>query len=268
VHTISTFKTWQPPSTPFDLIIAVSFGLFIPASMILSLPFGGLNVHPSLLPRYRGAAPIQRTLLNLDRETGVTIQTLDPQRFDHGSILLQTSPPLRVAKDTSYKALHDTLAEQGAEMLVETLRRGLFIPPLEPVEPKYQPSMARKVTPEDEHIVWDAWTAHEMQLRAEMFGSVWTELGSENAEDTAPRKRTILSGIRVLDWKPPAEMADLGLGCFRYVKREQPFEELMVLRCKEGWVRVGAVKVESKKEIEGGTWIRSLQKRGVGRKFW
>jgi methionyl-tRNA formyltransferase len=225
-------------------------------------------VHPSLLPRYRGAAPIQRTLLNHDHETGVTIQTLDPQRFDHGSILLQTSPPLPVAKGTSYKTLYDTLAERGAEMLVETLRRGLFIPPLDPVTPKYPPSLARKVTTEDEHIVWGSWSARELQLRAEMFGSVWTELGSENTEDNAPRKRTILSGISVLEWEPPVELVNLPVGCFRYVKRESPWEELMVLRCKDGWVKVGAVKVESKKEIEGGTWIRSLQKRGVGRKFW
>lgn len=231
MHTINTFKTWQSPSTPFDLIIAVSFGLFIPASLIESFPYGGLNVHPSLLPRYRGAAPIQRTLLNHDRETGVTIQTLDKKRFDHGAILMQTSPPLPVPEDTSYRALHDSLAEHGAEMLVETLRRGLFIPPLSPVITTHAASLAPKVTTEDEHIVWGQWSARELQLRVEMLGSVWTELGEEADTHDAPRKRAILTGIRVLDWEPEL---DIGVGCFRYVKRKSPWEELMVLRCGEG----------------------------------
>ena len=56
----------------------------------------------------------------------------------------------------------------------------------------------------------------------------------------------------------------MGVGCFRYSK----WPEMMVLRCCTGWVRVGAVKVESKREVDGATWIRSLQGRGVGRRFW
>ncbi|KAF8248303.1 Formyltransferase [Wilcoxina mikolae CBS 423.85] len=263
---ISSFKDWQlpklSPTSSFNLIIAVSFGLFIPASLIDKFPYGGLNVHPSLLPRYRGAAPIQRTLLNHDKETGVTIQTLDKERFDHGKILMQSSPPISIPPKTSYRTLHDNLAVWGADMLVETLRQRLFVPPISDIKNSYQASVARKVTSEDSHISWQDWSADEMKLRAEMLGSVWTELGAELDEPSTPRKRTILTEIDVLNWDPEL---DIGVGCFRYVK--QP-EEMMVLRCKYGWVRVGAVKVEGKKEIEGGMWIRSLQKRGVGRKFW
>jgi len=222
-------------------------------------------VHPSLLPRYRGAAPIQRTLLNHDAETGVTIQTLDTKRFDRGAILMQSSPPLALAPRTSYHSLHETLAARGAEMLVETLRRQLFVPPISAVQSKYEASLAPKITPEDAHINWATWNADELELRAEMLGEVWTELGYETESPETPRKRTILYGVKALvDWTPEL---DIPTGCFRYVKRG--YEEIMVLKCKdEGWVHVGSVKVEGKREIEGGTWIRSLQKRGIGRKFY
>lgn len=219
-------------------------------------------MHPSLLPRYRGAAPIQRTLLNHDTETGITIQTLDKERFDHGKILMQSSPSISVPPTISYQALHDQLAVRGADMLVETLRQRLFVPPISEIKSTYQASVARKVTSDDNHISWQDWSADEMKLRAEMLGSVWTELGTGLDKASTPKKRTILTGIDVLSWNPEL---DIGVGCFRYVKQS---EEMMVLRCKDGWVRVGAVKVESKKEVEGGTWIRSLQNRGVGKKFW
>jgi methionyl-tRNA formyltransferase len=103
----------QPPTLanelPFDLAVVVSFGYFLPAKLIGSFPRGGVNVHPSLLPkcvlreeftiligtltpwddRYRGAAPIQHTLIAGDKETGVSIIELDSKRFDAGRILNQ-----------------------------------------------------------------------------------------------------------------------------------------------------------------------------------
>ncbi|KAI5785648.1 formyl transferase, partial [Pyronema domesticum] len=183
LHIIPSFLNWSLPRD-YDLIIAVSFGLFIPSSIITSLPYGGLNVHPSLLPRYRGAAPIQRTLLNNDPLAGVTIQTLDTQKFDHGKILLQREIP--VPDDVRYGAFHDYLAASGAEMLVEVLRKRLFVAPIQEVGGGYEPSLAKKVGTEDEHVDWTSWGSREARLRCEMLGSLWTELGG---------KRTILQGV-------------------------------------------------------------------------
>lgn len=149
-------------------------------------------------------------------------------------------------------------------MLVETLRRQLFVPPISAVQNTYEASLAPKITPEDAHIDWAAWGADEMELRAEMLGEVWTELGYEMEQPDVPRKRAILYDIKALDFTPEL---DIPVGCFRYLKRE--YQEMMVLKCKDGeWVRVGAVKVEGKRVVEGGTWIRSLQKRGIGRRFY
>lgn len=67
----------------------VSFGYFIPPRIIQQFKYGAINVHPSLLPKYRGAAPIQHTILAGDDETGVTVQELHPEKFDAGRILNQ-----------------------------------------------------------------------------------------------------------------------------------------------------------------------------------
>lgn len=77
------------PEKPYDLGVVVSFGYFIPPPVIQSFKYGAINVHPSLLPRHRGAAPIQHTILTGDDETGVTVQELSEKAFDAGRILTQ-----------------------------------------------------------------------------------------------------------------------------------------------------------------------------------
>ena len=99
---------------PFDLFALASYGKILPQAL-LDLPrLGALNVHPSLLPRYRGATPIQTALRNGDRETGVSIMLMDAG-MDTGDLVLQES--VTVADGETYGALHDRLAEFGAELL-------------------------------------------------------------------------------------------------------------------------------------------------------
>jgi len=101
-----------------ELIAVAAYGQILPQS-ILELPrFGCVNVHTSLLPRYRGAAPIQWAILNDDAETGVTIMRMDAG-LDTGDILTQAKTPIR--PDDTAETLHDRLARLGAELLVRTL---------------------------------------------------------------------------------------------------------------------------------------------------
>jgi len=101
-----------------DLIAVAAFGQILPKS-ILELPrFGCLNVHTSLLPKYRGAAPIQRAILNDEPETGVTIMKMDVG-LDTGDILTQRATP--ILPDDNAETLHDRLAGIGAELLVRTI---------------------------------------------------------------------------------------------------------------------------------------------------
>jgi len=102
----------------FDLFALASYGRILPQAL-LDLPrLGALNVHPSLLPQYRGATPIQSALRNGDAETGVTIMLMDAG-MDTGDIVLQERVPIE--PDDTYGTLHDRLALYGGELLGEAL---------------------------------------------------------------------------------------------------------------------------------------------------
>jgi len=104
---------WQP-----DVLVVVAYGLILPGE-VLSMPrFGCLNIHASLLPRWRGAAPIQRAILAGDEYTGVTLMQMDAG-LDTGPMLLQRR--VAIGADVDSAALHATLAQVGAEALLETL---------------------------------------------------------------------------------------------------------------------------------------------------
>ncbi|KAL2178091.1 uncharacterized protein P884DRAFT_284665 [Thermothelomyces heterothallicus CBS 202.75] len=126
----------QPNGEPINLIIAVSFGLFVPSRLINASKYGGLNVHPSLLPDLRGPAPIHHALLAERDYTGITIQTLSPEAFDAGIPLLQTpAPGVPIPEGCTPEQLHEILAPMGAQLLVQALRAGLYVPPYRPYDP-------------------------------------------------------------------------------------------------------------------------------------
>jgi len=101
-----------------DLAIVASYGQIIPKPVLSSSRLGFVNVHPSLLPKYRGPSPIQTVILNGERTTGVTIMLLD-DKMDHGPLLAQSE--IAIKADDTYLSLHDRLASEGARLLVATL---------------------------------------------------------------------------------------------------------------------------------------------------
>jgi methionyl-tRNA formyltransferase len=134
-----------------ELIAVAAYGQILPKA-ILDLPrFGCLNVHTSLLPKYRGAAPIQWALLNGDTETGVTIMKMDEQ-MDTGAILAMEKTSIR-AEDNSV-TLHERLGRMGAELLVKTIPdyvSGKIVP--QP-QPPGKPILAPKIRKQDGLIDW------------------------------------------------------------------------------------------------------------------
>jgi methionyl-tRNA formyltransferase len=102
-----------------DLIIVAAYGQIIPKE-ILDIPkYGCLNVHPSLLPKYRGATPVQSAILNGDEETGVSVMLLD-EKMDHGPILAQRKLKFSIS-NLQFTNLHNELAKVGAELLTEVI---------------------------------------------------------------------------------------------------------------------------------------------------
>lgn len=103
-----------------DIIVVVAYGLILP-KQVLDIPkFGCINIHPSLLPKWRGAAPMQRSLLAGDKKTGICIMKLS-EGLDDGDIL--TSKEIDIKEDTDIKYLHDNLAKIGAKLLLQTLNK-------------------------------------------------------------------------------------------------------------------------------------------------
>jgi methionyl-tRNA formyltransferase len=143
VQTLAEFKP--------DVIVVAAYGQILPKS-ILDLPrFGCLNVHTSLLPKYRGAAPIQWAILDGEPETGVTIMKMDAG-LDTGDILSIEKTPIR-PEDNS-QTLHDRLAQIGASLVVKTIHdfvAGRITPQPQPAEGS---SYARKISKEDGKLDW------------------------------------------------------------------------------------------------------------------
>ena len=102
-----------------EVIVVVAFGQIIPKEILEMPKYGCINVHASLLPAYRGAAPIQWAVINGDKESGVTIMRMD-EGLDTGDMIMKTEVPL--SEDETGGSLHDKLAEAGAKLCVETLK--------------------------------------------------------------------------------------------------------------------------------------------------
>jgi len=135
-----------------DLIVVVAYGQILPQT-ILDLPqFGCLNVHTSLLPKYRGAAPIQWAIADGEPETGVTIMKMDAG-LDTGAILSTRRTPILATDDS--QVLHDRLAQLGAELLAEIIPNyvaGKITPQPQPAEGS---TYAAKIKKEDGRIDWN-----------------------------------------------------------------------------------------------------------------
>lgn len=101
-----------------DVLVVAAYGLILPAWVLQTPRYGCLNIHASLLPRWRGAAPIQRAIEAGDAQTGVTIMQMD-EGLDTGAMLLIES--LDIASNDNAASLHDKLAEQGARLIVQAL---------------------------------------------------------------------------------------------------------------------------------------------------
>ncbi len=134
-----------------DAAVVVAYGLILPQPVLDAPGHGCINIHASLLPRWRGAAPIQRAILAGDAETGITIMQMDAG-LDTGPELLREAVP--ITAETNAGMLHDTLAELGGRLIVEALR-GVADGRLTPVpQPDTGDTYAAKIERGEERIDW------------------------------------------------------------------------------------------------------------------
>lgn len=149
---VAQLRQWQP-----DLIVVVAFGQILSQEVLDIPPQGCVNVHASLLPRYRGAAPMQRCLIDGETKTGVTTMYMDAG-LDTGDMLLKAELPL--GEDTTLEEVHDQLSAMGARLLIETIAK-MQDGTLQPVPQTGESNYARMLTKETGHIDWSK-TASEV----------------------------------------------------------------------------------------------------------
>jgi methionyl-tRNA formyltransferase len=148
-----------------DLFVVAAYGQILPKTLLGLPQYGAVNVHASLLPKYRGAAPIAWAILNGEKKTGITTMLMD-EGMDTGDILLQSEIPIH--EDETTETLHDRLASLGAHVLSETLEKmksGNVHPvPQDPSKATYAPPLKK----EDGHIDWRK-EAEEIDHRVRAF---------------------------------------------------------------------------------------------------
>ena len=147
-ESLATFRDMAP-----ELVVLSAFGQLLPPEIIHAHRLGCLNIHPSLLPRYRGAAPLRWALIQGEEKTGVTIMQMD-EGLDSGAILLQQET--LIGPEETYGELHDRLAKTGADLLLTALamlRDATLLP--RPQDPRLV-TLAPRLSHEDSQIRWDA----------------------------------------------------------------------------------------------------------------
>ena len=196
-----------------EAMIVAAYGLILPATLLAIPARGCINVHASLLPRWRGAAPIHRALLAGDRETGVTIMQMDTG-LDTGAMLLQRAIPIGAADTTG--TLHDKLAALGAKLLIEALTANLAPRAQDAATATYAPRIDKREAEID-------WTKPAAEIGRQV-----------RAFDPAPGAQTRLDGTMLKIWR--AQIEPVGAGAPGTVSAAGP--DGIVIACGAQALRV------------------------------
>jgi methionyl-tRNA formyltransferase len=244
-------RAWEP-----DVLVVVAYGLLLPPE-VLSLPrFGCLNIHASLLPRWRGAAPIQRAILAGDSETGISIMQMDAG-LDTGPILLQRRVALR--RDHTAGTLQAELAERGAAALLEALA-GVAAGTLQALpQSAHGASYAPRIAKAEARIDWTL-DAEQIERRVRAF-------------NPAPIAETVLEGeqLKILDARAVSAPATAGpdANCSkRDTKDTDPGAiiglqgDSMLVRCGEGFLAVMQVQRPGRRPVSVRALSHSLPLTG------
>jgi len=214
-----------------DVMVVAAYGLILPQA-VLDLPRSGcLNIHASLLPRWRGAAPIQRAILAGDPETGITIMQMDAG-LDTGAMLTKTPVPI-LDTDTA-ASLHDTLASVGARAIVEALEHYSTLVPQ--AQDDSQATYAAKLTKDEAQLDW--------QLPADALAR------AVRAYNPAPGAWTLLDGALL---KIGSAQAVAGAGHPGEVLRAGA--EQLVIACGSGALALREVQPAGSKRMSAAAFL-------------
>lgn len=219
-----------------DVIVVVAFGQILPKDILELTPYGCINVHASLLPDYRGAAPIQWAILNGEKETGVTTMQMD-EGLDTGDMILKQEIP--ILPDETGDSLHDKLAAAGAALCVETLQAleegtAIFEPQGEP-----KTEYARMLTKNMGKIDWNR-PAEELERLVRGLNS-W------------PSAYTAWNGKTMKIWRAEVSNEDTKQPAGTVTKVEK---DCFSVQTGKGQLRVLELQIPGKKRMGTGEFLR------------
>lgn len=242
----AALEAWGP-----QMLVVVAYGLILPASVLALPPLGCLNIHASLLPRWRGAAPIQRAILAGDQETGISIMQMAPG-LDTGPVLLQRR--ITIERTATSGSLHARLARLGAEALLEALRE------IEAGTAHAQPQSAEGVTYAAKISKSEAlidWRADALAIDRQI-----------RAFNPSPYAETRLAGepLRILA-AYPAERAEERAGPAESgaAARGEPGSisairrDAIVVNCGEGRLALTVLQRPGRKPLPAGEFVNAIR---------
>ena len=231
---LSEFENEKP-----DLIFVIDFGQIIKEPFLSGTKFGCLNIHPSLLPKYRGAAPIQRALMNGEKFTGVTVFKL-VKEMDAGGILAQEK--FEIPENFNASDLYSKLAEIGCEITFNALKNlpDLIFTPQDDSQATYADKIQK-----NEFEISFSMTAEEIcnKIRAlDMSGGAYA----------------IIKGKRVKIWRVEAVEKNFGENNENNIGIVK-FEDNPIIKCKNFSVKLFEVQSEGKKRMSAKEWAAGLR---------
>ncbi len=228
-----SLKNYSLPTTTYKLGITAQYGLLVPKHILEAPELGILNVHTSLLPKYRGASPIQSALINGETKTGVTIMKMD-EGLDTGPILLQKS--LVIEANDTYPIVDQKLAKIGREALLEAIPAYVAGELMPKDQDNSQATTCGQFSREDGRIDWNQSNIKIFNLFRGLtpWPGIWT---------TVENKRLKLTEI-----EPSQE--SIPTGTIRFVDKQ------VLIGCGTGSIVAKKLQLEGKKEMSGEEFVR------------
>ena len=226
---VETLRAYNP-----DVMVVVAFGQIIPLSILKMPKFGCVNIHGSLLPKYRGAAPIQWAVLDGEKETGITTILMD-EGIDTGDILLKKT--IKIDTDETSGSLFDKLMALGAETILETLDE-LEKGSLTPTKQGESPTAYAKMLTKAMGLIDFTRSAKELDCFV-------------RGMDPWPSAYTLLAGKTLKLWKVRAVEGGGKAGSVIDIDKES-----FTIACGEGAIEVLEVQLEGKKRMSAGDFLK------------
>ena len=226
---VKTLRAYNP-----DVMVVVAFGQIIPLSILKMPKYGCVNIHGSLLPKYRGAAPIQWAVLDGEKETGITTILMD-EGIDTGDILLKKT--IKIDTDETSGSLFDKLMALGAETILETLDE-LEKGSLTPIKQGESPTAYAKMLTKAMGLIDFTKPAKELDCFV-------------RGMDPWPSAYTLLAGKTLKLWKVRAVEGGGKAGSVIDIDKES-----FTIACGEGAIEVLEVQLEGKKRMSAGDFLK------------